>query len=49
MMSAPCSKGFTSPMPTVLSTTSGTPASCAIFETASKSGTSSFGLPIVST
>jgi hypothetical protein len=48
MMSTPCSIGATRPIPTVLSTMKGTPAAWAILAIASKSGTSSFGLPIVS-
>ncbi|OQC20416.1 MAG: hypothetical protein BWX70_03276 [Verrucomicrobia bacterium ADurb.Bin070] len=48
-MSAPWSNGRTSPTPTVLSTISGMPVAWAIAASASKSGTSSFGLPMVST
>ena len=49
-MSAPCSIGRLSvAAPNVLSTTSGMPASWAISASAAKSGTSSRGLPIVST
>ena len=47
--SAPCSNGLTRPTPTVLSTISGMSCECAISAIASKSGTSSFGFPIVST
>ncbi len=47
-ISAPRSSGRTNPTPIVLSTISGTPASCAIFDNAAKSGTSSFGFPTVS-
>ena len=48
MTSAPWSNGRASRGANVLSTMSGTPRSCAIAAIASKSGTSSLGLPIVS-
>ena len=44
--SAPCSKGLTKPTPIVLSTINGISWLWAISAKASKSGTSSFGLPI---
>ena len=48
-MSAPWSKGRSRKgVGIVLSTTSGIPASCAIFETAAKSSVSSLGFPTVS-